>query len=517
MLFCASMYYLSMGGHLYSADNEIKGLIAEAIVERQAFTLPVSEMVYMKPGRGGLSYSSFPVGSSITMIPFYRLGAFVSGFIPEIPRTFIIEFCYSMINPLLTAITCLLLYGLCGLLGYSNRTSIIVALVFGFCSIAWPYAKTTWSEPQATLCVLAGLYGIIRFDKTGRYRWLLIGGAALGYAVLTKFEMAIYASVFSCYLLYILIRSRTKSPEVITKSLAAWGIPLFLFALAVLGYNYIRFEQWFAFRHYNAAPVESISQETSVWLDALEGILVGTYQHLFSTGKGILLFTPPLLMYYWAMKRFWQTHRPEAVLCLILPVVFLLVTGSSWIMTKISWGERYFVSLTPFLLIPLASLISEVFDHGSRYMKKSLITLMIMGFCVQILGISINFQTVVDKMGARGEEMDIQLLSYDPEFSPVLLHAQEFYARVGDTFSILADGPEAFLRNQQKTEATTDNLDLNIKSNRDLIRYYTFDYWFCYMYLMGLPSFLIIIPGVILLATVCWSGSKLYNCATAIR
>ena len=91
-LFCASMYYITMGGHLYSADNEIKGLISEAIVERQAFTLPIADMVYMTPGRGGLSYSPFPLGSSITMIPFYMLGDEMAHLFPGIPHTFIMEF-----------------------------------------------------------------------------------------------------------------------------------------------------------------------------------------------------------------------------------------------------------------------------------------------------------------------------------------------------------------------------------------------------------------------------------------
>ena len=506
-LFCASMYYITMGGHLYSADNEIKGLISEGIVERQAFTLPIADMVYMTPGRGGLSFSPFPLGSSITMIPFYMLGDEMAHLFSGIPRTFIIEFCYSMINPLCTAVTCLVLYGICRMLGYSIRTSIVTALIFGFCSIAWPYAKTTWSEPQATLCVLGGLYGLLRFNATNKHLWLCMGGIAVGYGILTKLEMSIYAGLLSCLLLYYLVRTRPRTKALV--GLMAWGVPIGLFGLAVLGYNYIRFDQWFAFRHYSEPISAQIGQASSVWLDSLEGIVVGAYQHLFSTGKGILLFSPPLLMYYWAMKSFWKSHRPVAIFCLALPITFLLVTGSSWIMTRISWGERYFVSLTPFLILPLSALISDIIEHRSTYMKKSLLTLVGLGLCVQALGISINFQTIVDKMGVAGEEIDIQLLSYDPEYSPVLLHAQDFYARVGDTWDIIIDGPDAFIQSHQIAAGRQGAIDLNIKSDRDLIRFYTFDYWFCYMYLMRLPMYMILLPGLILLTTAYVSGKRL--------
>jgi hypothetical protein len=514
-IFCTSMYYLTMGGHLYSADNEIKGLISEAIIERQAFTLPIADMAYMTPGRGGLSFSPFPLGSSITMMPSYLLGNQIAQMFSGIPRTFIIEFCYALINPICTATTCLILYGICQMLGYSLRTSIVTSLIFGFCSIAWPYAKTSWSEPQATLCVLIGLYGLIRYNSTKQIGWIFVGGLSVGYGVLTKLEMAIYVGLLSCLFLYYLFQAKPRTWLQTITPLLAWGIPIVFFIFAILWYNYIRFDQWFAFRHYSEPISSQIGQASSVWLDSLEGILVGTYQHIFSTGKGLLLFSPPMIMYYWAMKLFWKSQRPVAIFCLALPVIFIIVTGSSWIMTKISWGERYFVSLTPFLILPLSALVSKIVDQRSAYMKKSLITFIVLGFCVQILGISVSFQTIIDKMGMAGNEMDIQLLSYDPEYSPVLLHAQDFYARIGDSWKILVYGVDTFLQAQQTAEVITGAISMDIKSNRDLIRFYTYDYWFCYMLLMKMPIYMILLPALALIASVFLSGKRLYRFATA--
>jgi hypothetical protein len=148
-------------------------------------------------------------------------------------------------------------------------------------------------------------------------------------------------------------------------------------------------------------------------------------------------------------------------------------------------------------------------------MKKSLITFIVLGFCVQILGISVSFQTIIDKMGMAGNEMDIQLLSYDPEYSPVLLHAQDFYARIGDSWKILVYGVDTFLQAQQTAEVITGAISMDIKSNRDLIRFYTYDYWFCYMLLMKMPIYMILLPALALIASVFLSGKRLYRFATA--
>ncbi|SVD83645.1 uncharacterized protein METZ01_LOCUS436499, partial [marine metagenome] len=123
-LFFVALYFLSMGGHLYSADNEVKGLITEGIVERHSVSLPRIEMMYMTPGRDGLSYSPFPIGTSITMIPFYLVGDGLAHLFPSLPREIVIEFSYSMINSIVTALTCVILFATSRLLGFSPRTSI---------------------------------------------------------------------------------------------------------------------------------------------------------------------------------------------------------------------------------------------------------------------------------------------------------------------------------------------------------------------------------------------------------
>lgn len=509
-LFCLSVYLLSSGGHLYSADTEIKALITEGMVERGSVALPEVRMIYMVPGRDGLSYAPFPVGTSITMIPFYMVGDGLSHLLPNLPRELILEFFLSLINQLATALTCMVLFSLCRQMGYSVRTALVTALIYGFCTIAWPYAKTCWSEPQATLCILAAFYCVVRFGSVQKPAWLVWAGLLTGYGITTKHEMGLYMFLLTGLIVCYMYRNGFSWRNLLV-SMAAYGIPLACFGFLNLYYNYLRFESWFHFGHYASLQTHFERSDTIPFLDSIEGIVVGVYQRLFSSGKSILLYSPPVILVYWAFKSFWLNHRAEAVFCLAVPVVFFISAGSSWQMSGIAWGERYFMSITPFMVLPLSALAANLLDHRKAFLKKSLIGLSAAGFCVQIIAVSVNFQATVDKLVSKGGKFDVQLMSYDPEYSPLLLNFKAFLSRIPDTWRLATQGLASMEKTQSASTASLTMMDFKQKSLRDAIRYHTFDFWFLYMYFMNFSMFLIIIAGSFLSALIVLSGRRLYS------
>lgn len=507
-VFFAAIYLLTMGGHLYSADDEIKAMITEAIIERHSVALPVVDMAYMTVGRGGQSYSPFPVGASITMIPFYMTGRLLSNLMPGLPRTLVMEFCYGLMNPLVTAIGCAVFFLLCRRLNYSVRTALATTVIYGFCTITWPYAKTAWSEPQVALWLTMAMYGIVKFGDCERFGWMALAGLTAGYAVLTRYDAALYVAGLSVFAVYQVWRQPDLSQSRRFTAALSFGGPLLFFAGLVLGYNYLRYERYLAFSHVGERVAEQMGQASPA-LDSLEGIVVGVYQHLFSTGKGVLLFSPPMIMFYWAVKEFKKEHGQLALLCVGVPVLVFIVMGAVWGMSNVAWGERYFVPLTLFFILPLAALVSGILDHGRLYMKRSIIILCGAGLAVQMLGIAINFQTVLDKQLARGERPDLQIRSYDPEYSPVLLHFKEALERIPDTWRAVTVGPERFLRERSGNSGDGQASGAPDKARRDIIRFHTFDFWFCYMYFVGVSPWLIGIPGVLLLTIIWLSGRNL--------
>ncbi|MEE2709739.1 MAG: hypothetical protein VYA69_09105 [Gemmatimonadota bacterium] len=122
-------------------------MIIESIVERHSVALPEIRMVYMASGRDELSYSYFPLGSSMAMISFYLIGDLTADRFPQTPRSIILEIFFSTINSIMSALSCTVLFLICLQLKYLIRTATVTVLIYGFSTIAWPYAKTTWSEP----------------------------------------------------------------------------------------------------------------------------------------------------------------------------------------------------------------------------------------------------------------------------------------------------------------------------------------------------------------------------------
>lgn len=503
--FCLSVYLLTMGGHLYSADNEIKGMIAEGIVERNSVSLPKTNMMYMMPGRDGLSYSYFALGSSLTMIPFYLVGDAVSNLAPQIPRPIILEFCYSLINSLVTALTCTILFLICRSLGYGTKTSIVTSLIYGFATIAWPYAKTSWSEPQSLLCVLASFLCLLKFRSENKWFWLSVSGTLLGYGITTRSEMGLFLVVFSGFILLSLWHKNRGIAHIVRAGLF-YGIPLAFFGFVNLYYNYLRFEDWLNFGQLNS--VEQHLGQTSPFWDSIEGFLVGTYQHLFSTGKGLLVFSPPILMFYWAIKRFRVKHPHVALVCIAVPVIFFISAGTSWQMTFMAWGERYFVSLTPFLILPLAALIEDLVTNGSSYMKRSIFVLTGIGLLVQLLGVTVNFQATSDRLLSEGDKFDVQMLSYDPEYSPILLNFKELMTKI-ENKGTRTDRDNYSASSSRRNVPGPSVANLDDQSTRQNIRFSTFDFWFSYMYATGIPLAVIILPAAAMLTVICLSAWKL--------
>ncbi|NJN81602.1 MAG: hypothetical protein HC802_04490 [Caldilineaceae bacterium] len=66
-------------------------------------------------------------------------------------------------NGVLTALTAGLLWLTANRLGYGNRVGALLGLLFGLCTIAWPYANQFFGEPLSALSLLTCFYGLLSF------------------------------------------------------------------------------------------------------------------------------------------------------------------------------------------------------------------------------------------------------------------------------------------------------------------------------------------------------------------
>ena len=73
-------------------------------------------------------------------------------------------------------------------LGYTEYIGAILGLLFGLCTIAWPYANHFFGEPLSTFALLLCFYGILSWQKTKQYKHLWFAGIGAALAIAQEVE-----------------------------------------------------------------------------------------------------------------------------------------------------------------------------------------------------------------------------------------------------------------------------------------------------------------------------------------
>jgi len=181
------------------------------------------------------------------------------------------------------------------------------------------------------------------------------------------------------------------------------ALGLLPFALAMLGYNWVRFR--------------ALAERGYAGEGFTGDLLVGLYGLLLSPGKSVFLYVPLLLALPWAVVPFARRHRPEAALICALAPITLAQSALWWIWwAGWGWGPRFLVPLMPFLTLMLGVLLER---RAWRYAIGALLLPLSIG--VNLLGILVDFNTYIAEL-TRGELSREAIYLYQPAFSPIVAH-----------------------------------------------------------------------------------------------
>ena len=166
-LTCSVVYFIFWSGHHYSVDGVVMFEYAKALLFKGSLFID-------PPLIWGTRFvtSKWPIGLSILYMPV--LAILASTVFRGDPHIFTIPndpssvyssslffnrpYMYSAwINPLVTALTAVLVFSLGLSLGLTKRQSCIAALIFGLFSPAAAYARFDFAQPLASLLLLAAV------------------------------------------------------------------------------------------------------------------------------------------------------------------------------------------------------------------------------------------------------------------------------------------------------------------------------------------------------------------------
>lgn len=418
---------LLTGGHLYSPDEEIMFRVTESLATRGRLAVePIvagdGSTFATRRGTDGLEYAQYGVGNSLLGVPFYWMGAAVSGLVPDASAARALDFHTQLYAPegpgrghgllkrffvsfsgaFVLAATAALVFGFCrGLAArddgrYPAAACWMTALAYGAGTLALAHSRTFFSEPLATFFVLLS-FALLALAPGGGLsnRRAAAAGAAFALALFTRLD-----SVFAAPGVGILLLCRLPvrgggagvsgagmglAREVRGRISGAAFARLVFFALPMLAF----FGWQMAMnRLHFGSPFSSAYADQPEGINFSTPIIAGVYGFLFSIGKSVLLFSPAVLLAMLGFGRFWQQHRAVA-LGLAVSAVSVLLVHASWQNWAGGWcwGPRHIFMIHALVMVPAVAFVAQP-GRGRRWFVEA--TLLV-GFLVQVYGSSQNF------------------------------------------------------------------------------------------------------------------------------
>ena len=391
LVFCffLSIYALIIYGQIRYGDEAERYLQAQSLVERQ--TLEIRWIPGEgQTGVGGKPFNQFEMGYGALLIPLYAIGRVVGLVFPSPDADWAPTLAVMLSNPIITALTCAVLFSFCRALGMRHRTAIWTTIFFGLGTLAVPYAKGLYREALQALTLLVAVYATYVFRRTASSKWLLTAGIAFGYLAFTKVANLALLPFFLVYLL--LIPTQQKRIPHMVRVVGVFLLPL-LALLTVQGIvNVLKFGNFFNIGPYNYGnPLPYFS---------LANVIAGITGLLFSPTKSLFIFAPPVTLFFPAWFWFFRKDKVQAVFILSVVVGQVVFSGAyvGWD-GGTYWGPRYLVEIVPLLILPLGFLLEEGDDIKGWLLKIVTVVVFLLGFVVQVIAALTNDREYQDVIG----------------------------------------------------------------------------------------------------------------------
>ena len=473
-LFFFMIYILTSSGSVHvTVDGTVRYVVTKNIVDSGNVSIPEDLGRYMGTmGSNGKYYSWYGIGQSALMVPLYVIGKAVAN--PE--------FMVSLFNPLLTSITCVVIFLFCLTLGYSSRTSVIVTLMYGLGTIAWPQSKGPFEHPLETTLILLSIFLVHLHVRNESYPKLILSAVLLGIAFITRVPTLL--TIFPVLLYLLLSHIRKQTFVLFFKEAIIYGMTLVPFGIFFLYYNYVRFGDVFETGYskaFNQLGIDTFSTPLHVGLCGL----------ILSPGKGFFLYSPIAILFILVVGNFYKKNKGLTIAFLTLISAYVLFHSKyyawhgDW-----SWGPRRLTVLTPFLIIPLGELFESGMLKKFIHLKILVVLLLAVSILIQIAAVTVNLNKYFIKNQLPSRNLPTHIY-FDPNYSPI---KEQFKFVVEIAKNIRYYKPPDIRPDTTDLKVINEQIGLNVP-----------DFWFVYYIYTGVPKGSVAVTVIMLLALMVFS------------
>ena len=443
------LYLVTTGTNFSSGDSAAELRVAQSLAEHGWVDVPQQKHQLCGgwgcQGTDGRFYATHAIGYSLFLLPFYA-GAQGIVRLLHSPNCAdgVKEGCVpvqliSWTGCALTATTVALLCLLVLELGYTARRALLVALLYGFATLAWPYARYGFDVTLTALLLLGAyretLHALGALPTlaspspcalpSSQYhiaapgwlsperRWLRAGGLA-ALALLVRLPAAAAVLPLGSCVLWAALR---PGPARTPRPLAAFGLPL-LGALA--------FTCWYNLARFGSASPFADGHATNS-ADGLATFPLYSFAALLvSPGEGLLWYSPVLLLLFPCIPAFRRAHPTACILALAIAGFELLpyLPVRDWV-GGYSWGPRFLVQSLPLLALPLTALPDVARTARARLLVAAIVALSAL---IGLAGLLVSYH---DRLRLTwGGALPDALQVWDPARSPIIDHLRTLWVYI---------------------------------------------------------------------------------------
>jgi hypothetical protein len=434
-LFLLALYLLTASGHLYSPDEEAMYYVTRGLATRGDIAIEGDDLVPMplREGRDGRKVSPYGILPSLAALPFFALGALLASGASVEVYEYLTRFTVSLLNAPVTAATGAVLFSCVVSLGYGRRAAWLAAGAFGVASMAWPYARTFFSEPLAGLLLILAVERAHSASARHDRRALLISGIATGLLIATRIAALVTVPLLMLYVAAITVsclgasRGMAERLRVMAAHLGLWSLGLVPGVALVIGYNLARF----------GVPLASgYGDEASAFTTPLLTGLIGL---LLSPGKSLFLYAPVAALALAGAPLLWQRWRLETALLLLLVIVHVVLYARwhAWDGGGV-WGPRLLLPIVPLLAVLATPVFERAAAGGGIGIRLIVSAILVFGTINALAGVLVNPAIYLNM------EIPHRRIYFEAAHSPLLAHwriaAERWQARYGGGQCVIGDG-----------------------------------------------------------------------------
>ncbi len=423
-VFFVSLYSLTMQGVSTGGDARGMYLVTAAIRDRGSALLDADGSVVLAPCGDGVHWCSrFGIGQSVAQLPLYAAGKLFLSRVSALPPDVFLFFVTSFINPLLCAVSCVVVFLFLIRLGTEFRRAVFLCFLFGLGTLAWPYSKSPMSEPLQMLGMVSSAYFAFTYSLDRRLWRAVAAGFFCGVMLAAKAFLIVAAPVL---MVYLAVKAAEKNRSSAAGAMVCFAGAAAPWVAAVLAYNYLRFGSITDFGYYRLVDRDSLYRFSAPVLSGVHGLLI-------SSGKGLFFYVPAAWAALSAAPAFLRKRRAEAMLCgALVAALTLAYAGWNQWHGDFAWGPRFLVPLMPFIILPLSAL---EFAKDNRLLRNSVLAgLLCVSVFVQILGVTVKTGAylamakgqvpyqIIHRPGDLLLRDDLLNQHFIPEFSPLAAH-----------------------------------------------------------------------------------------------